>query len=310
MVVAEELNMFLSTFRTAVFRKADQAASARTMDLSKYGSYLAQRLVRWVLGACAVFAPTLALATPPQNLTDNNWQINGNGWPGRMEITQNFPAGRITGSMYGNTIVGYFANVERTMVLVRYSSVGIPMQAFVGTVSADGGTWSGKFYGLDVGPSGASQAQNVWSFLATRGTSSMPPAPPSPSIGPGPGGLHKSLPIFNRPLEFGWSQPGVLELSGGWVGNPNAGQLDGYVYGDELIGTYAPGANTVAFLRLHNKQPAQVFIGRAPIVGLLAWKLAGDFYPLTEEMGATPARLTYDWSAVVLRCLERSVFCD
>lgn len=262
---------------------------------------LSQGLVRRAVGACLALMSMQALAGPADNLTDT-WKINGNGWPGDLVITQGPTSGRLQGTMYGDRMVGYFASQERTAVMVRYSSLGIPMQAFVGQVSVDGRTWSGRFYGLDVSFSGASQAENVWGFAATRGTSTVPNHQPVTGLSAGPIGLHPAFTIYNRPQEFGTSWAGSLNISLGSIANPNFGQLDGTVFGDEFIGSYAQGTATVAFLRLRNRQPAQLFIGRDQASESFVWRMGGSFYPLTEEMGATPARLTFDWRAIVPQC--------
>ncbi|MBI5256869.1 MAG: hypothetical protein HY855_10250 [Burkholderiales bacterium] len=281
--------MDLSIFRRAVFPQPTTAAPRRPAR-------------RWLLGTCIGLLPALALAqpvpkpprtSPTTHLTDS-WKINGNGWPGDLVIYQDFLGGRLHGTMYGNPIVGYFAHVEGTAVIVRYSHLNIPMQAFVGTVSPDGTRWSGKFYGLDTGQSGATEAQNVWSFTATRGTASMPPAPPAPSLG-------AAAPL---PLEDGYAltangYPGTLGFVSGSISYPNFGQLDGTVYTQALMGSFAQGANSLAFLRLHNGLPAQLFIGGTVGGTTRSCALAGTFYPLTEGMGADPTRLTYGWTAQV-----------
>lgn len=291
--------MYLSIFRRAIVEHPGHAVPAH--DHSNCRSDVTQRLIRLLLGTCVLLASTLALAqsaqkpprtNPATNLTDT-WQINGNGWPGQLVINQNFIGGGIQGTMYGDRIVGYFASVEGTAVIVRYSQLNIPMQAFVGTVSPDGARWTGKFYGLDVGPSGATEAQNVFGFTATRGTTSMPAAPPSPSFGPGTSPVDVAYNITGN------TYSGSLNFRSGSSSSPNFGQLDGTVYGEPLMGTYAIGANTLAFLRLSNGQPAQVFLGGSVGGYLSTCRLEGFFYPLTEGMGADPARLTYSWTASV-----------
>lgn len=252
------------------------------------------------MSTCLALVSSLAVASPanPSRDLSDSWKINGNGYSGDLVISQNAPGGRIQGTMYGDKIVGYFAPDERTAVIVRYSWADIPSQAFVGQVSADGGTWSGRFYGLDGYASGATQARNVFAFTATRGTSNVPPTPPEPYSPPGASEMGSNFTIYNRPQEFGTGWPGVLNITLGSVANPNFGQLDGTVFGNEFIGHYAGGTGTIAFLRFVDREPTQVYIGRDSGSELVVWQMSGTFYPLTEGMGASPTRLTYDWRAI------------
>jgi hypothetical protein len=241
---------------------------------------------------------------PADNLSDS-WKINGNGSPGEIVISQAYPSGRIEGTMYGDRIVGYFAWIERTMVLVRYSAASSnPSQAFVGTVSDDGQTWSGRFYGLDMSWSGATEAQNAFAFTATRMTATFPPAPPAvmPGVMYGRPELSSQFAIHNRPKEYATGWAGTLSIQSGANSNPNQGQLDGTVFGDPFIGTYASHTGTIAFLRLQKGQPAKVFVGKVDSTRLAVYDMSGLFYPLTEGMGADPSRLTFDWRAFVPGC--------
>lgn len=258
-------------------------------------------------GVGLAFTTTLAFAQP--NNLSGTWRINGNGYPGDLVISQAVSGGRIPtggriqGSMYNDSIVGYFSTGERTMVLVRYSPAGTTMQAFVGQVNALGTRWEGRFYGLDTSWSGASATRNAWSFVATRGTSSTPATPPAliPTISPV--AIADSFNFYNRPAEFGKAWPGALNITSGSLSSPTSGQIAGNLYGDQIVGTYANG--TIAFLRLTNQQPTQVYVGEDYASELVSWRLDGSFYPLTEVEGASPMRMTYDWLAIVPACETR-----
>jgi hypothetical protein len=263
-------------------------------------SLLARRLLHGALCAFALAsAPAQAQLqkplrlNPTLNLSDT-WQINGNGWTGQLVINQSAWGGRIQGKMYGNDIVGYFSPGEGTAVIVRYSPANTPMQAFIGTVSPDGTRWSGKFYGLDIGFSGASEARNVWAFNATRGTASVPAAPTPLSFGPS-----AATPLSRAYGISANGYGGAMTFTSGSSSAPNFGQLDGFLYGNPVAGTFSTGTNTLALLRYGpDGRPAQVYIGSSDRVYIDTCHLVGNFYPLTEPMGADPARLTYNWQAL------------
>lgn len=263
-------------------------------------------ILMWAAAAQAQWGPPPLIPpqkaqNPADDLSDH-WMINGNGWPGALSISQALPGGAVQGTMYGDRVVGYFSKVERTMVLVRYSSASLrPMQAFVGSVGADGRTWSGRFHGLDVNWSGASEWANTWSFSATRGTASAPPAPPAVVAGaPGPRFLSPAFNFYNRPQEFGTTRMSLLEVTVGRFSNPGQGQIDGTLFGDEFIGTYSQHTGSLVFLRLSGGEPAQLYVGRVEGGAAAerdASNMSGVFYALTEGMGADESRQTYDWRA-------------
>jgi hypothetical protein len=196
--------------------------------------------------------------------------------------------------MYGNRIVGYFASIEGTAVIVRYSPNGVPTQAFVGKVSPDGSRWTGNFYGLDVGPSGATNSQNAWGFVATRGYNSIPPAPPSPPVNPAGPTVSSVWPSGLYAINANGSR-GSLNFDDPPSKPPSFNQSS--VFNDPLIGTFAVKPNTLAFLRLSKGEPAQVFIGSSDGRTLSNRFLSGTFYPVSEGFGAGPDQLTYDWAA-------------
>lgn len=237
------------------------------------------------------------LADPANNLT-GVWTINRNGMPGRLDIVQDHQRfgslGHFEGDLDGDRVVGYFAFMERTAVLIRYSSSGPATQAIAGKVSPDGSGWNGTAQGLDVGASGASQVQNAWSFAAARGTkapTAVPALPPSY----GPAEVASSFTIFDRPKEYGTSLPGSLAITVGSVANPNLGEINGTVFGEPFIGTYAMGS--IAFLRERNGKAGQLYIGHDAGSELVCGRLAGAYYALSDHMGASPCRMTYDWRA-------------
>ncbi len=124
-----------------------------------------------------------ALAEAPASV-GANWKINGNGYPGDLAISQ-AADGRLTGSVYGQTIEGYYSPGAGNLAFVRYQS-GKPYQVFIGTVSP--GKLGGQFYPL--GPDGgATPGRLSYDWSATlvpafigpgvvTGTAIVPPPPP------------------------------------------------------------------------------------------------------------------------------------
>ncbi len=149
--------------------------------------------------ACAalVNGPTHAQAPASVGAT---WKINGNGYLGDLVITQAVD-GRLTGSVYGQDIEGFYAAGEGSIAFVRYLSPGKPFQLFIGTASAQG--LRGDFYPITAeGGASADRLRFDWSatlapaFIGPvpgprvmTGTTTLlaPPTPtPSPGTSPAP----------------------------------------------------------------------------------------------------------------------------
>ena len=173
------------------------------------------------------------------------WRINGNGYIGDLTLTQTAD-GRLSGSMYGDPVTGYYAPGERTAVLLRGGSSN-PSQAFVGQMSADGANWSGRFYALTT-TAGASAQTNVISFKARRAALGAPTAPAPLPAGTGfEQCVDPYMTFMNGPQKF---NPGVSVPMTLYPGSACAtGRLTGMLGGDDLVGHYAPHTGVMAFLR-------------------------------------------------------------
>lgn len=229
------------------------------------------------------------------------WQINGNGWPGDLDLTQDAD-GRVTGTIYGGEPVqGFYSRSERRLVLLRGPATR-PIQAFVGDVSTDGERWQGQLYTLDTGASGGHFARNVFSFAAQRygpAPGALPPVPVTQGSAPR---LPRWYRYFNRPAELQNTQPGVLDLSTITFDN----QFDGTLYGDPVFGHFVVSTGVLAMVRLRGNMPIQFYVGQAQ-----AWPLqpeadvprfTGRFYALNADGGALPSRMRFDWSANWVNC--------
>lgn len=229
------------------------------------------------------------------------WQINGNGWPGTLELTQDAD-GRITGAIYGGEPVqGFYARSERRLVLLR-GPLQRPIQAFVGEVSADGERWQGQLHTLDAGPSGGSFGRNLFAFAAERygpAPSALPSLPVTQGTAPA---LPRLFYFYNRPSEFQNTQRGHLDFSA--IGTDNS--FDGTLYGDPVFGHFAVSTGVLAMVRSRGGVPIQFFVGQAQ-----AWprqpeafvpRFVGRFHALHAEGGALPSRMSFDWSANWATC--------
>ncbi|MCX8004626.1 MAG: hypothetical protein N2688_06670, partial [Burkholderiaceae bacterium] len=205
------------------------------------------------------------------------WRINGNGYAGEVAVQQGAD-GTLGGTIYGNPLSGYYAPGERTVVWLR-GAPAQPDQAFVGAVSADGSSISGRFYALTVGGGGGSPARNVFAFSALRGAA--PGHPGVPAAAAGPASVAGTLALNANNI------PGQLVLTQG----PD-GTLGGSIYGDRLSGHYAAGTGTIAFLRFVGAQPVQLYVGSVTAQGI-----DGEFYALTGPAGGSAQRMRYGWRA-------------
>jgi hypothetical protein len=208
------------------------------------------------------------------------WRINGNGFPGDVIVRQ-APDGSLSGSMYGDPLSGYYASGERMAVLLR-GPVNRPIQAFIGQVSPDGASFSGRFYALNATNAGGSPARNVFAFAAQRDA-------PNPPGHPGVPDSAASLASIAGTHDFnGNGFFGQFVVSQG-----PEGSLNGSVYGQQVEGHYAAGTGSVAFIRFSGPgQPFQLFVGSVTPGGM-----RGEFFALNGSAGASPQRMRYEWSA-------------
>jgi len=206
------------------------------------------------------------------------WRINGNGYPGEA-VLQQAADGSLSGMIYGNPLSGFHAPAERTVVWLRGAPTQ-PDQAFVGDVSPDSGSISGRLYAL-TGGGGANPARNVFAFSALRAAPQAPGHPGVPNVTLGPASVAGTLALMAN------NYAGALVLN-----QASDGTLSGSLYGDRLSGHYASGSATIAFLRFSGAQPMQLYIGNVTPQGM-----SGEFYALTVPAGGSAQRMRYDWSA-------------
>lgn len=233
------------------------------------------RVLLWL--AFTALAATHALANPANQSAP--WRINGNGFPGDVSVQQ-AADGTLSGTIYGEPLTGYYAAGERIGVWLRGAPTQ-PMQAFVGTASPDGQSFTGRFYGLNTSTSGASPQRNVFAFSALRAAPSHPGHPGVPASAAGPASVTGTLPLVAN------GHAGLLVLN-----QTPDGSLSGTIYGDRLSGHYAQGTGTIAFLRFTAAQPVQLYIGSVTAQGI-----GGEFYALTVPAGGSAQRMRYGWSA-------------
>ena len=226
---------------------------------------------------CMLMSP-FAYANP-SNLSAV-WRLNGNGFLGNLTLEQ-VQDGALSGTMYGDPVVGYYASGERIAVLLR-GPLNKPIQAFVAQVTPDGLSLSGNFYALNASSSGGTASRNVFSFSAQRGPSTDPSNPGQPQSASGPNIIAGSHDLNGN------GHRGFLQVS-----QAADGTLSGNVYGNTLEGHYATGTGSVAFLRYSaSGQPFQLYVGRVTASGM-----NGNFYALNAGAGASSQRVRYDWSA-------------
>lgn len=283
--------------------QSDRAFPALCLSslLKKYKSLLFSIIVITNL----IFLPITAYCSA-SNLT-GDWRMNANGWDIKLKLQQGSgnpwvisSPNKLTGFINNDRIEGYYASGEGTAVLVRFhEQTTRPIQVYIGSIDASGTNWSGKFYALDSLYGGASQQNNIFGFKAVKGASAFP-VYTAPDLGQlGEAHVDDCYTIYNRPSEFGLSQPGLFKINLGSFINYNGGHIDGELFGSDAIGYYSQRNGTIVLLRIDNNRPSQVFIGQQHIASeLIARGFAGIFYALNEGMGASPSRMTFDWNAV------------
>jgi hypothetical protein len=239
------------------------------------------RVTRAVLLRGLAFVSVLASSTclaDPANLSAP-WKLNGNGYPGDVTVQQ-ASDGRLSGTIYGDPLSGYYAPGERVGVWLR-GPAGRPIQAFVGQVSPDGLSFSGRLQALNASNAGGSPGRNVYAFSALRAAASAPGNPGLPSSPAGPASIAGTHQLTGNGFA------GSLQLN-----QATDGTLTGTVYGNPLEGHYANGTGSVAFIRYSAPgQPFQLFVGVVTPQGM-----RGEFYALDSSAGASPQRMKFEWS--------------
>lgn len=206
------------------------------------------------------------------------WRINANGYAGEVNVQQ-APDGTLGGTLFGNPLTGFHAPGERSVVWLR-GAPAQPDQAFVGTVSADGASVSGRLYALTASGGGGTPARNVFAFSALRGAAA-PAHPGVPAAAAGPASVAGTLALTANNIA------GQLVLT-----QAPDGTLGGTIYGDRLVGHYAAGTGTIAFLRFVGNQPVQLYVGTVGAQGI-----DGEFHALTVPAGGSAQRMRYAWRA-------------
>lgn len=97
-------------------------------------------------GVPAALGCAIALAQPAS--VGAAWKIIGNGYEGDLVLSQ-AADGRLTGTVYGQSVEGYYASGAGAVMFIRYQG-GKPYQVFVGQADATG--MRGNFY--PAGPEG------------------------------------------------------------------------------------------------------------------------------------------------------------
>lgn len=252
-------------------------------------------LVLAVLLPAAVQAQSAIGPAPTQSVLaadiSAKWWINGNGHRDELDITQ-VADGTLRGTMYtasnpDNRVTGYYAPGQRVAIILR-GDPSRPDQAYVAQVAADGKSMSGQFYALNTGKGGGRAARNVFAFTALRHPYATA-APLSPGATPAaaPNALAN---VKGRHAIDGNGFLGHLELDTAVDGT----LIDSRVYGDTIIGHYAAGTGTLAFLRMSGGLPIQVFVGTA--TGNASTKqFNGSFFPLNSAAGASELRVAFGW---------------
>lgn len=232
------------------------------------------------------------------DIASNDWTILANGEGGRLKL-HHLNHGEVGGTMYSpnDTLRGYFCTSTSELVLVR-SRGGNTGQVFVGQVSPNRLVISGAFYALST-YWGASMVKNCFGFAATRPPWGNP-TQPNPTLGTA---NRECLPpyftVANRPAEYkqGWTLPLSFTQSGfSCVGQ----DLTGTIADESFLGHYAPQTGSLVFLRMRYGLPFQFYRGQVTGGGIFQppLRIAGDFYALTVEAGASTQRMKFDWATL------------
>ena len=241
-----------------------------------------RRAQPWAAGTRRLLLASIVALGAAQAAASNlsaNWRLNGNGYPGEVMLQQ-AADGTLSGTIYGNPLSGFHSAGDRNVVWLRGAPTQ-PDQAFVGSVSADGNSISGRMYGLTVSGGGVGPARNVFAFSALRAAPNHPGHPGLPAVAAGPASVAGTLALNAN------NYPGQLVLN-----QAPDGMLSGSIYGDRLSGHYAAGSGSIALLRFTGTQPTQLYIGTVTAQGI-----SGEFYALTGGAGASAQRMRFAWTA-------------
>lgn len=236
----------------------------------------------------------------PLSSLGGRWNLNGNGWPGELVLTQ-AQDGSLGGWMYGERVVGYHAPGERTAVLLR-GPEGLPTQAFIGQLSADGLTWSGVFHALSAA-AGASPGGNRFAFAARRAPLPAPTVAVGSAPGAGPWCVHQAYTLASGP-----TVPAASALPRVWFGSAAALCPGDTVFGRSGgQGVVAHISSSVAvWLRMDGTVPSQLYVGVSD-ASATEWiqgqqvvgRMHGKLYLLTPAAGAQPVRMSHDFGATL-----------
>lgn len=100
------------------------------------------------------------------SLKNGNWNINGNGFPGVLAISGIAGDGALTGTVYGNKILGFWDEPSRRITFMRLTQPSDPasFQVYNGYLMTDNTTLAGSFEGFQ--GSGATAERSVFGWFA------------------------------------------------------------------------------------------------------------------------------------------------
>ena len=226
------------------------------------------------------------------------WNLDGNGWPGLLNLQQD-PDGRVSGFMYGERVVGYYAPGERTAVLLR-GPEGRPTQAFIGQLAADGLTWSGVFHALST-VGGGSAGGNRFAFAARRAPLAPPPVAVGSAFGGGAACIHQAYSLTHAATLSPALRPAQV-----WFGSGAALCPTDTLFGrssGEAVQTFVSQTGT-AWVRFAGSEPAQLYVGTSDHTAtefvqgqVVVGRMTGKVYLLSAAAGATPTSMTHTFGA-------------
>ncbi len=224
--------------------------------------------------------------------------------PGSLVLAGGSNSGRFSGTIGDHRLEGFYASDSRHIVWVRFSA-NRPIQAFVGAYTEQEiGRFGvsreirGIVYALNAA-GGASPQRNAFGFRAWNNFALRERGQPSRNPNPAVSLNSKA----NRAGAW-WvtannaQAPMVLEVG------PD-GAVSGRLFGDPIAGHYAADAGTIAFLRLRNNQPIQLYDAtqfyqavsvRKPIGGSTP-EFDGSFVALNSDGGASSFDIDFPFNA-------------
>jgi hypothetical protein len=201
----------------------------------------------------------------PQSLVGTHWVYTAaNGTlvppPNNTMTINELPDGTLAGSYQGAPLRGFYASGEGRVVLVR-GPAQAPEALHVGVVDLSRAPALPSLVGA-VHPLSAAAAAQMAAVPASWGI--------NPRLVASMGGR------WNLDGN-GW--PGVLELT-----QQADGRLGGFMYGERVVGYYAPGERTAVLLRGPEGRPTQAFVGQLAADGM-TW--SGVFHALSTAGGGS-----------------------